>query len=58
MSKSVTLGQAFVYQAPEIHAGLEPGERRDICQHCGGWISLGHAVGSDCRPDEQIGKTE
>lgn len=31
-------------------AGLfEPGSRRDVCSRCGGWISMGHARGSECR---------
>nr|POE78373.1 hypothetical protein CFP56_74454 [Quercus suber] len=28
-----------------------PGSSRDRCQHCGGWISLGHARGSSCREE-------
>lgn len=28
---------------------VEPGSQRDRCPHCGGWRSLGHAVGSHCR---------
>jgi hypothetical protein len=37
-----------------LHFEIEPGSRRDICSVCGGWISLGHARGSDCR--EEIGQ--
>lgn len=28
---------------------IEPGSARDRCSRCGGWISMGHARGSDCR---------
>lgn len=29
---------------------IEPGSSRDRCSRCGGWISMGHAEGSMCRP--------
>jgi hypothetical protein len=32
---------------------IEPGSARDRCGFCGGWRSLGHAVGSGCRPSEE-----
>jgi hypothetical protein len=28
---------------------IEPGTEMDRCPRCGGWISLGHALGSECR---------
>lgn len=28
---------------------IEPGSSRDRCSRCGGWISMGHAIGSTCR---------
>jgi hypothetical protein len=28
----------------------EAGGFRDRCGKCGGWISMGHAIGSECRP--------
>lgn len=30
----------------------EPGGFRDRCGRCGGWISLGHARGSDCEREQ------
>lgn len=32
---------------------VEPGDARDRCSRCGGWISLGHAEGSACREPPQ-----
>ena len=29
---------------------IEPGSSKDRCSRCGGWISLGHVLGSGCRP--------
>jgi len=29
---------------------IEPGSERDRCQQCGGFKSIGHTRGSDCRP--------
>lgn len=37
-------------------AEIEPGSARDQCARCGGWISLGHAIGSGCHPAECHGK--
>lgn len=36
----------------------EPGSARDRCSRCGGWISMGHARGSDCRPEGMFTKDQ
>jgi hypothetical protein len=41
---------ALIDLTPE---STEPGGFRDRCSRCGGWISLGHAIGSPCHESEQ-----